>query len=916
LSIRCRNPRLVAAAAGLFAVLCSLQSLGAALEVGAAESDVADSGGPMEPGEPRVSMDLSRGWRFRQADGLSDVQSSAFDDSQWTQVVVPHTWNRIGNEGTERSALTNAVQGVGWYRLRFKTPASSAMRRCFLQFDGVGAIADVWLNGHYIGKHAGAFSRFRFDVSTAIKPSVENLLVVRADNSRPQPGSTTENVIPLSGDFFVFGGIYRGVALIFTDPVHVDMLDYGGPGLYARTETRDPNSAAVRVSAKLVNDGSKPRTVMVGARIESDAKVIVASESSRVSVAPMQPVTIDRTLHVDRPRLWQGVKDPYLYALIMTVRSSEGQLLDQVVQPLGVRSISIDADKGLFLNGEHLFLKGASMHQDRPVKGWAISHADQAQDFELLRDLGANAVRLAHYQHDQFSYELADALGILVWAEIPLVNKVSFDGSSASAALAANARQQLTELIRQNYNHPSIAVWSIANEVDLTATQIKGPSKAASLLKSLDLLAKQEDPSRFTTFADCCEQSVVAPRTDAANVAGAAVNGIAPRDAIVGIADAVGYNRYFGWYRGQFDDFGPMLDEAHARHPALPIAVSEYGAGAGLTQHTDDPAGGSINPHGRPHPEEFQNLYHEASWNTLRSRGYLWGVFIWNMFDFSSDSRREGDLSDINEKGLVSYDRQTRKDAFYFYRANWSSQPTLHLVGRRYVDRAYSVIDVKAYSNAALSRLWLNDRDQGTASCAGGMCQWHSVHLLPGANELRATAEIGGTALIDTMQWTFSGSTDSVRIKAGDISGYASKDGDRYGSDTYFSGGAAGGINAPDSPVSQQIRVAADDFGLYDRFREGAFSYRIPVSSGRYRITLKFQEPAAGAAGAREFDVLVNGKIVLAHFDIFAAAGGKLKGVDREFEAASRDGGLLIEFRPLKGRALVSALSITPLDRH
>ena len=903
--------RLVAAAAGLFAVLCRPVALGAAPDSGAAESDAAaDSGGPMV--EPRVSIDLGRGWRFRQADGLSDVQSGAFDDSQWTIVGVPHTWNRIGSDGTERSALTNTVQGVGWYRLRFKTPASSAMRRYFVQFDGVGAIADVWLNGHYLGKHAGAFSRFRFDVSAVIKPSGENLLVVRADNSRPQPGSTTENVIPLSGDFFVFGGIYRGVALIATDPVHVDMLDYGGPGLYARTETRDPNSAAVRVSAKLVNDGSKPRTVVVGTRIESDAKVIMASQSSRVSVAPMQPVTIDHTLHVGRPRLWQGVKDPYLYELIMTVRSSQGRLLDRVVQPLGVRSLSIDADKGLSLNGERLFLKGASMHQDRPLKGWAISHADQAQDFELLRDMGANAVRLAHYQHDQFSYELADALGILVWAEIPLVNKVSFDGSSASAALAANARQQLTELIRQNYNHPSIAVWSIANEVDLSATQIKGPSKVAPLLKSLDLLAKQEDPSRFTTFADCCEQPVVATP----DAAGAAVSGVAVRDAIVGIADTVGYNRYFGWYYGQFSDFGAMLDEAHTRHPALPIAVSEYGAGAALTQHTDDPAGGSINPHGRPHPEEFQNLYHEASWNALRGRGYLWAVFIWNMFDFSSDSRREGDLTDINEKGLVSYDRQTRKDAFYFYRANWSSQPTLHLVGRRYVDRAYSVVDVKAYSNATLSRLWLNDRDQGTTSCTGGMCQWHSVRLLPGTNELRATADIGGTALIDTMQWTLSGSTDTVRIKAGDISGYLSKDGDRYGSDTYFSGGAAGGINAPDSPVPQRIRVAADDFGLYDRFREGAFSYRIPVSSGRYRVTLKFQEPAVGTAGAREFDVLANGKVMLARFDIFAAAGGKLKGVDRVFDADSRGGEILIEFRPLQGRALVSALSITPLDRQ
>ena len=882
----------------MFGVLCWPALLGEA---------VAFEAPPVQSGDSRVSADLSRGWRFRQADGLSGVPSSAFDDSQWTTLEIPHTWNRIGNEGFERSPLSNNVQGVGWYRLRFKMPPSSTARRYFLQFDGVSAIADVWVNGHYLGKHAGAFSRFRFDGSAAIDPSGENLLVVKADNSRPQPGSSTEHVIPLSGDFFMFGGIYRSVKLIVTDPVHVDMLDYGGPGLYARAVAADSKSATVRASATLINDGRTSQTVIVETRIESDAKGIVASESHQVSASPTRPLTLDTTLHIDHPRLWRGMKDPYLYKMVMTVRSAQGRVLDQVAQPLGLRELKFDSNKGFFLNGEHLFLNGASMHQDRPLKGWAISQEDQAQDFDLLCEMGGNAVRLAHYQHDQYSYELADALGIVVWAEIPLVNKVSFDGSPASPELVANARQQLIELIRQNYNHPSIAVWSIANEIDLTATQVRGTSKAATLLKSLDLLAKKEDPARFTTLADCCEIAIVPHE-------GAAIAAVAPRDVIVGIADTVGYNRYLGWYAGRFDDFGAMLDEAHARHPALPIAVSEYGAGAALTQHTDDPAGGPINPHGRPHPEEFQSWYHEASWNALRARGYLGAAFIWNMFDFSSDSRREGDLTDINEKGLVSHDRRTRKDAFYFYRANWSTLPTLHLVGRRHDDRQYGVVDVKVYSNAAQVRLWLNDTDQGMRACAGGICLWHSVQLLPGSNELRATADIDGTPLIDTMQWTFSGSVDSVRIKAGDISGYASKAGQRYGSDNYFSGGTAGGINAPDSSASDRIAVAADDSGIYDSFREGAFAYRVPVPNGRYQVTLKFQEPVVGAVGVREFDVLINGNVVLERFDIFASAGGTLKGVDRSFETTSRDSGILIEFRPVKGNALVSALSITSLD--
>jgi beta-galactosidase len=871
------------------------------------------SGGTVQPGvktelvQARVSLDLSHGWRFRQGDDLSDVRSGSFDDSQWSQVELPHTWNRLGNEGTERSALTNAVQGVGWYRLRFRTPPSWAAKHYFLQFDGVGAIADVWLNGHYLGKHAGAFSRFRFDASAAMNPSGENLLVVKADNSRPQPGSTTENVIPLSADFFVFGGIYRGVALIATDPVHVDMLDFGGPGLYAGAVTIDSNSAAVRVWAKLVNDGSTPREVFVETRIESDANVVVASQSNQLSASPGRPAIINDALHIERPRLWQGMRDPYLYRVVMTVRSRDGLLLDEVVQPLGLRSLHFDSDKGFILNGEHLFLKGVSMHQDRPVKGWAISQADQAEDFDLLRDMGGNAVRLAHYQHDQYSYDLADALGIVVWAEIPLVNKVSFDGSSASPLLAANARQQLTELIRQNYNHPSIAVWSIGNETDLTATSTKGPSILADLLTSLNGLAKAEDPSRFTTYADCCE---VGTPAQSGEIPGA------PRDVVVGITDTVGYNRYFGWYTGRLDDFGPMLDEAHSRHPAVPIAVSEYGAGGALTQHTDDAAGGPINPHGRPHPEEFQNWYHEASWNALRDRGYLWAVYIWNLFDFSSDWRREGDLTDINEKGLVSYDRRTRKDAFYFYRVNWSSRPTLHLVGRRYIDRAYGVVDVKAYSNAAQARLWLNDRDQGVAPCTGGICLWHFVHLMPGTNDLRATADMAGTVLTDSMRWTFSGSMASVRIKAGDISGYLTKAGQRYGSDAYFSGGKAGSINPPDTRASERIAVSADDPGIYDSFREGEFAYRVPVPSGRHRVTFKFEEPSARGAGMREFNVLVNGKIVLRRFDIFAAAGGSLRGLDRAFDSTSRDNTMLIEFVPLKGAALVSALSIESLDRH
>jgi beta-galactosidase len=900
--------------------------------------------------EPRVLVSLDHGWRFQQSAAVTGAEGRTFDDSTWSAVEVPHTWNRIGNEGTERSPLSNDVQGIGWYRLRFATPPGVApaaapgqkeASRFFLQFDAVGAIADVWLNGHYLGKHAGAFSRFRFDATAAIDLAGDNVLVVKADNSRPQPGSTTAAVIPLSGDFFVFGGIYRSVALVVTRSAHVDMLDHGGPGVYAHAVSIDPAAAVVQVASRVVNDGPKPAKVSVETVIEdADGKVVAstssgvaadiasarsdapagpnASAGSNASAAPAAPLTLttqvvvtSATLRIPQPRLWQGMKDPYLYRTVVTLRSPKGEVLDRVTQPLGLRTLAFDPDKGFFLNGEHLLLHGASLHQDRPVKGWAISRADQEQDFDILADMGGNTVRLAHYQHDQRSYELADERGIIAWAEIPLVNQVSFDGGPASEAFAANATQQLLELIRQNYNHPSIAVWSIANEIDLRATQSNGTSKPRSLLESLNRLAKSEDPGRFSTLADCCEVGLP-PHT------GSDIANMAPRDSIVGITDVVGYNRYFGWYTGKFSDFGVMLDAAHARHARLPLAISEYGAGAALTQHSDDPAGGPINPHGRPHPEEMQNLYHEASWSALRARPYLWGVFVWNLFDFSSDSRNEGDLTDINEKGLVSYDRTVAKDAFYFYRANWSTRPTLHLVGRRYTDRAYGVLDVKAYSNAAQAHLWLNGKEQGATSCAEGVCLWRGIHLVQGANELRATADIGGVETSDTLQWTFAGSPGVVRIKAGDISGYVARDNERYGSDMYFVGGEGKGIDPPDASVGKRSVVSgAVDPRLCDSYREGEFAYHIPVPDGRrYRITARFVEPTETTTGERVFDVDVNGKRVLNKFDVFATAGGKLKSVERTFDGTAKDGYLIITFRPSRGRALVSSLSIAPFEQH
>ncbi len=617
----------------------------------------------------RTSVDLAKGWRFHFGGDAKGVTENAYDDHGWEAVDLPHTWNRIGEYGTTRSSGINDSHGIGWYRLRFATPPHVAGRRQFLQFDAVGNIADVWINGAPLGRHAGAFSRFRFDVTDRLRPGADNVIVVRADNSKPEVGATTENVIPLAGDFFVHGGIYRGVSLVDAAETQIDLLDHGGPGVYVSTPSVAADRADVSALVRLRNFGARDRALsLVTSVVDAEGRVVV-SDSAALKLAKTSTSATTRVLALMNPHLWRGRKDPYLYGLVVELRDG-GKVVDRVTQSFGVRTFRFDANSGFVLNGEPTPLHGASRHQDRLGEGWALTPADHAQDMAIMAEMGVNTIRHAHYQHAQEWVDAADRAGMIVWAEVPFVHESSLTNDAPSAALIDNARSQLTELIRQNYNHPSVVIWSIGNEVDIRPTQIGTDKPAQSLvvLQSLNALAKQEDPSRATAYADCCE--------DAQALKGSQV--------LSNVADITGYNRYFGWYYGQPGQLGPALDRFHARYPAMPVAVSEYGAGGATSQHTDNPQGGPVNIYGRPHPEEYESWVHEESWKVLEARRYLAAVWIWNMFDFSSDLREEGDATFVNDKGMVTSDRKTKKDVFYFYKAQWSSEPVLHISGRRY----------------------------------------------------------------------------------------------------------------------------------------------------------------------------------------------------------------------------------------
>ncbi len=852
--------------------------------------------------EPRQVHDLSAGWRFHQGDPEAQPLSAEFDDSGWQQVAVPHSWNRLGEYRSERSEATNAFQGASWYRLHLATPKSSPGDRHILQFDGVGTVADVWFNGQHLGQHHGGYSAFRFDVTDLVRPAGQNMLVVRADNSKPAPGSPTADTLPLSGDFFPYGGLYRGVSWIVAPPEQIDLFDHGGPGVYASTLSASEDRAEVRVVTRLHNFRSRARNVELVATVSDDRGVKAQMTSKPVRLLPGKVAETDQRLSVPRPRLWNGRRDPYLYKLTVELRSGR-KLLDRVEQPLGIRTFRIDPDKGFFLNGQHLALHGVSRHQDAYGKGAALSDADHERDMALIEEVGANTIRFAHYQHAGKWFDLADQRGMVVWAEIPYVSMATFGDGDPSPGFAENARQQLVELIRQNFNHPSVAVWGIGNEVD-SKTLGGRPVKALALLQDLNRLAKQEDPGRLTALADCCSGSPLANPATA--------------EQLVGATDVVGFNRYPGWYSADPRTMGTVLDALHARFPHVPMSVTEYGAGGALSQHTDNPEGGPINAFGRPHPEGYQGWVHEENWRALRDRPYLWATWAWNMFDFASDFRKEGDAIDLNDKGLVTFDRKVRKDAFFFYKANWSETPVIHLNGSRYGDRPYPVADITAYSNAAQVRLAVNGIDAGSSLCADRICLWRNVALRPGQNRIVASATFAGVTREDAMDLTGPDpEREGVRINSGDLTSTKLEDGRRFGSDHFFTGGEALALNprtitalferrgAPPKVVAG-AKVPALDEG----YREGRFRNDIPLPNGLWTVRVTSFEPGAGATGHRTFAVSANGKPAATAFDPFAVAGGALREAALSFPVTVRDGHLILSFEPVAGPALVSAIEI------
>ncbi len=600
----------------------------------------------------RQVYDLNFKWAFsKEAESVPETMPE-----KWNWVNLPHTWNAIdGQDGGSDYYRGTAYYAKKFERIDLTEGKDDSDKIYYLEFLGANASATVYVNGKKLAHHDGGYSTFRVNITDVMDN--ENLVVVAVDNS------ANKRVYPQKADFTFYGGLYRKVSIISVEKSHFDLDYYGGPGIKV-TPILDGTTANVETEAFVTNGqaGQKLRYTIK----DAEGNVL---ETKELGVEETKTSFEIKDVH-----RWNGVKDPYLYTAEIELVDGE-EVIDKVSTRFGCREFAIDPEKGFFLNGVSYPLHGVSRHQDRWGIGNALLPEHHEEDIELIMELGANTIRLAHYQHDQYFYDLCDEKGLVIWAEIPYISNHMPTGRE-------NTISQMKELVIQNYNHASIVVWGLSNEITMNGDSDEDLRENHVILNDM---VHEMDKTRLTTMA-------VVSMCD--------IN-----DPYLEIPDCISYNHYFGWYGGDTSMNGPWFDEFHKVHPNIAIGMSEYGCEA-LNWHTSDPQQGD-------YTEEYQAYYHEELIKQLFTRPYIWSTHVWNMFDFGCDGRDEGGESGQNHKGLVTFDRKYKKDSFYAYKAWLSDEPFVHICGKRYVDRVEDVTKVTVYSNQQYVELFANGESLG-----------------------------------------------------------------------------------------------------------------------------------------------------------------------------------------------------------
>ena len=618
----------------------------------------------------RKIININRKWSFRKGVDCAPTTIPA----DWDFVNIPHSWNAIdGQDGGN-----DYFRGFACYYKEIDKEEIPSADKYFLEINGANASADVYMNGVKLAHHDGGYSTWRVDITEEYAKG--NKLAIVVENT------VNEVVYPQTADFTFYGGIYRDVNIIAVNESHFDLEYYGAPGIKV-TPTVKGTDAVVEIETFVTNkkEGQSLNFLIK----DKGGNVVAAGKSTDNNI----------TLEIANVTLWNGRKNPFLYTAEVELVNGE-EVLDNVSTRFGCRTFRIDPENGFILNGEEYPLRGVSRHQDRWGLGNALLPEHHKEDMEYIYEMGANTIRLAHYQHDQYFYDLCDEYGMVIWAEIPYISKHMPTGRE-------NTISQMKELVVQNYNHPSIVVWGLSNEISMSGATSDDLIENHNILNDM---VHEMDKTRLTTIA--------------------VVSMCSTDDPYIQIPDVVSHNHYFGWYGGDTSMNGPWFDNFHAKFPNIPVGMSEYGCEA-LNWHTSNPQQGD-------YTEEYQAYYHEELIKQLFSRKYIWATHVWNMFDFGADARAEGGENGQNHKGLMTFDRKYKKDAFYAYKAWLSDDPFVHICGKRYVDRVEDLTKVTVYSNLPQVELFVNGKSLGCQTSAEHFFYFEVPNI--GVSSLKAVA--------------------------------------------------------------------------------------------------------------------------------------------------------------------------------
>lgn len=854
--------------------------------------------------QERIKYSINSNWNFHQG-GLESPHKQSYRglpvrmNEIWQKVSLPHTWNSCDPFDDDNTYY----RGIGWYTNECMIDSMMEGRELFLYFEGVNQVAEVYVNGAFVGEHMGGYTAFCLNITDNAVAGVINHIAVKVDNSH------NPSIPPLSVGYALYGGIYRDVWIIGTDRVHFDLEDHASSGVYITTDKVSGRSAEISLKYTVVNDTGSDRDLEVVHTVSSrENGTLIKKVRRSVSVPAGEKITReDEHIMIQDPRLWSP-GDPFLYKVKSEILT-DGKIVDEVTNPLGFRWYRFDPARGFFLNDQKLVLKGTNRHQDLEGKGSALSNAWHRADLKYIKDMGANFLRLAHYPQDPEVLRTADELGLLIWEEIPLVNHID-----TSASFEENTKRMVREMIRQHYNHPSIIMWGSCNEIYLmdqhgNRASVQGDgqyaSRTAELVYQLDRLIREEDPSRVTTLAMHISDDYRLFGIDT-------------------IAMVNAYNIYNGWYSGSVDGFGEWLDKMHHRYPDRPIFISEYGAGG-------DTRINSLAPERFDFSNQYQLKFHESYLQQIKDRQWLAGTAIWSQNDFSQPNTG-GTLIHLNQKGVQMWDRKF-KDLYFLYKANWHEEPVLYIADRYWKDRVYIADSrgndsppharkhtIRVYSNAGTVELLQNFRSLGKKDTDRiGVAEWEVI-LEDGANYFLAETGKGSSRLQDCMQITLTrqesdlSSVHEICINAGNSSFFTDEEGLLWLPDREFVPYTYGHTGGERKMVPKDLTIfnANGDLPLYNYYMEGLDRYRVDLSEGKYFVELFFMEPdPAIREGERLFDIFINGTRMFNDLDIFSLAGfGQALQLSCQVECKGSDG-LVMDFISGKGKSILCALKIS-----